>query len=105
MEKDVKELYKGLKNLLSSYRADFKNITGSELNDTETVKKTKELIKKYDGSIINNPLKEAIPYLKNVNNYININDVIRWFNDNDIEYYHMNDLEMYLYYIENNDAI
>jgi hypothetical protein len=105
MEKEINELVKGLKNLLSSYRADFKNITGSDLNDTETVKKTKELIKKYDGSIINNPLKEAIPYLKNVNNYININDVIRWFNDNDIEYYHMNDLEMYLYYIENNDAI
>jgi len=105
MENNVKELYNGLVNLLSSYKADFKNITGSELNDTETVKKTKELIKKYDGSIINNPLKEAIPHLNNVNNFIIFNDVIRWFNDNDIEYYHMNDLEMYLYYIENNDAI
>lgn len=46
-----KELYDALKNLLSSYRADFKNITGSELNDTETVKKTKELLKKYDASL------------------------------------------------------
>jgi hypothetical protein len=105
MEKEINELVKGLENLLSSYRADFKNITGSDLNDTETVKKTKELIKKYEGNIINNPLKEAIPHLKNVNNFIEINEVIRWFDDNDIEYYHMNDIEMYLYYIENNDAI
>lgn len=103
MEKN--ELYKGLENLLSSYKADFKNITGAELNDTETVKITKELLKKYDGSVIRNPLKEAIPYLKTVNNNIVMNDVIRWFNDNDIEYFHMNDLEMICYYIENNDAI
>jgi hypothetical protein len=41
------ELYTGLNNLLSSYRADFKAITGAELNDTETVKQTKELLKKY----------------------------------------------------------
>ena len=47
MEKEINELVKGLENLLSSYKADFKNITGSDLNDTETVKKTKELIKKY----------------------------------------------------------
>ena len=102
---NLNELYKGLENLLSSYKADFKNITGAELNNTETVKKTMELLKKYDGSVINNPLKEAIPYLKIVNNNIEMNDVIRWFNDNDIEYYHMNDLEMICYYIENNDAI
>lgn len=105
MEKEINELYKGLKNLLSSYKADFKNITGSDLNDTETVKKTIELLNKYNGSVINNPLKEAIPYLKTVNNYIIMNDVIRWFNDNDIEYYYMNDLEMISYYIENNDVI
>ena len=102
---NLNELYKGLENLLSSYKADFKNITGAELNDTETVKKTKELLKKYDGSVIRNPLKEAIPYLKTVSNNIVMNDVIRWFNDNDIEYYHMNDIEMICYYIENNDAI
>lgn len=105
MEHKINELVKGLENLLSSYKADFKNITGGDLNDTETVKKTKELVKKYDGSTINNPLKEAIPYLKNVNNFIDFNEVINWFNNNDIEYYFMNDIEMYIYYIENNDAI
>jgi hypothetical protein len=99
------ELYKGLENLLLSYKADFKNITGAELNDTETVIKTNVLLKKYDGSVINNPLKEAIPHLKTVINNITINDVIRWFNDNDIEYFHMNDLEMICYYIENNNVI
>lgn len=105
LEIKANDLYKGLVNLLSSYKADFKDITGAELNDTETVKKTIELLKKYDGSVVNNPLKEAIPHLKNVNNFIEMNNVINWFNENDIEYFHMNDLEMMLYYIENCDAI
>lgn len=47
MENEMKELYAALENLLSSYKADFKNITGSKLNDTETVKKTKYILEKY----------------------------------------------------------
>ena len=38
-------LLRAIKTLLSSYKADFKNITGAELNDTEAVKTAKEIIK------------------------------------------------------------
>ena len=41
-----KELLETLKYLLSSYRADFKLITGSTLNNTEAVKKAVEVINK-----------------------------------------------------------
>lgn len=38
--------------------------------------------------------------LKQVNRTISKQEVIQWFNDNDIEYYDLNDLEMYIKYIE-----
>jgi hypothetical protein len=38
--------------------------------------------------------------LLNINNKINRQDVIQWFNDNDINYYNMSDIEMYLIYID-----
>lgn len=43
---DNKILKEALRYLLQSYRADFKNITGSELNETEAVKQAKEVINK-----------------------------------------------------------
>lgn len=43
-----KELFNALKMLLESYKADFKNITGSSLNDTEAVILAKKTINKYD---------------------------------------------------------
>jgi hypothetical protein len=38
------EALTALKTLLSSYRADFQNITGSELNNTEAVRKAKKVL-------------------------------------------------------------
>jgi len=38
---NLASLAEALEGLLSSYRADFKTITGAELNDTEAVKKAK----------------------------------------------------------------
>jgi ribosomal protein L44E len=40
--------------------------------------------------------------LKKINNRISKEEVIQWFNDNDIEYYLMTDIEMYIMYIEKN---
>ena len=40
------ELLEALESLLSSYAADFKTITGGELNETESVKKAKAAIEK-----------------------------------------------------------
>ncbi len=44
---------------------------------------------------------DCLDCLKKVNNRINRRELIRWFNDNDVDYYNMSDLDMYIYYIEN----
>ncbi len=38
--------------------------------------------------------------LKRINNEINRQDVILWFNENDTDYFHMTDIEMYIQYIQ-----
>ena len=48
MTANEKLLVKGLRDLLSSYKADFKNITGSDLNDTQTVKQTKLILSQFN---------------------------------------------------------
>jgi hypothetical protein len=45
---------------------------------------------------------DCLIYLKKVKNNINRNDLIIWLNENDVDYYHWTDLEMYIYYIEKN---
>jgi hypothetical protein len=45
---------------------------------------------------------DCLKYLKKVKNNINRNDLIIWLNENDVDYYHWTDLEMYIYYIEKN---
>jgi len=39
--------------------------------------------------------------LKNINRTTNWKDVLAWFNENDVDYFGMNDLEMYIKYLEN----
>lgn len=46
-------------------------------------------------------LKDCLEALKLVNNRVTKQDVIQYLNDNDVDYYDWNDLEMYIYYIEN----
>ena len=48
---------------------------------------------------------DCLNSLKKVNYRINMRDVIIWFNENDIDYFNMNDLEMYIYYIEKNAGL
>jgi hypothetical protein len=45
---------------------------------------------------------DCLDSLKKVNNGINRQEVILWFNENDIDYFNMTDLDMYIYYIEKN---
>jgi hypothetical protein len=47
-------------------------------------------------------LKQYLPALKTINSRINKQTVIDYLNTNDIDYIGWNDLEMYIYYIENN---
>jgi len=45
---------------------------------------------------------DCLPYLKKVNSGIAWQTVLQWFNQNDIEYVGMSDLDMYIHYIEKN---
>ena len=45
---------------------------------------------------------DCLDSLKKVNNGIHRQEVILWFNENDIDYFNMTDLEMYILYIEKN---
>lgn len=47
---------------------------------------------------------DCLDSLKKVNNGIHRQEVILWFNENDIDYFNMTDLEMYILYIEKNIA-
>ena len=47
---------------------------------------------------------DCLDSLKKVNNGIYRQEVILWFNENDIDYFNMTDLEMYILYIEKNIA-
>jgi hypothetical protein len=46
---------------------------------------------------------DCIPFLKKVNNGIHRQEVILWFNENNVDYFNMTDLDMYIYYIEKNN--
>ncbi len=45
---------------------------------------------------------DCLESLKKVSNRINRQEVILWFNENDIDYFNMTDIEMYVMYIEKN---
>jgi len=45
---------------------------------------------------------DCLDSLKKVSKGIHRQEVILWFNENDIDYFNMTDLDMYIYYIEKN---
>ena len=48
-------------------------------------------------------LLKDLDSLKKINSEISRQNVIQWFNDNDIDYYYMTDIEMYIQYIQQAD--
>lgn len=47
-------------------------------------------------------LSQYIPLLQKINRQINLNEVILWFNENNVDYIGLNDLEMIIIYIARN---
>ena len=43
--------------------------------------------------------------LKNINQKVNFKEVLGWFNENDIDHFGMNDLEMYIKYLESQSKV
>jgi len=66
----------------------------------KVIKEQDEYENEYDDDT--SDLVECLDCLKQVNNRINRQELIRWFNDNDIDYFTMSDLDMYIYFIEKN---
>ena len=58
--------------------------------------------KSYDSDIDVSELIDCVDALKKVNNRIPRQELFTWFNENDIDYHTMSDLDMYIYYIEKN---
>ena len=56
----------------------------------------------YDSDIDVSELIDCVDALKKVNNRIPRQELFTWFNENDIDYHTMSDLDMYIYYIEKN---
>jgi hypothetical protein len=50
-------------------------------------------------------MKGEVECLKNINQKVNFKEVLGWFNENDIDHFGMNDLEMYIKYLESQSKV
>jgi ribosome assembly protein YihI (activator of Der GTPase) len=72
--------------------------TMTRFDENELLKITNLVMEQLNSEITYDDLE----CLKKINNLINRQEVIQWFNDNDVDYYNMSDIEMYIMYIEKN---
>lgn len=103
--------FEGSAPSFEEFLEEFKNEGDFRKYDLEEVrKKYKELtedpnqMSMFEGIAGDNEqqkLKKYIPILKEINNKIHRQELINWFNENDVDYFNMYDLDMYIYYIEN----
>jgi len=50
---------------------------------------------------ISEDLSKYLPALKELKSKLSLQEVVSWLNDNNVDYYGWSDLDMYIYYIEN----
>jgi ribosome assembly protein YihI (activator of Der GTPase) len=72
--------------------------TMTKFDESELLKMTKLVMEQLSSEIT----YEDLETLKKINSLVNRQEVIQWFNDNDVEYFGMSDIEMYIQYIEKN---
>ena len=72
--------------------------TMTRFDENELLKITNLVMEQLNSEITYDDLE----CLRKINNSINRQEVIQWFNDNDVDYYNMSDIEMYIMYIEQN---
>jgi len=66
------------------------------------LKRYNNFLNEEHGEEISQEIVECLPHLKKVNSEIPWQAVLDWFNQNDVDYYGMRDLDMYIFYIEKN---
>jgi hypothetical protein len=69
-----------------------------KINETELKRITQLVLEELSDDVTFDDLQS----LKKIKNRVQREEVINWFNENDIEYFYMNDMEMYIMYIEKN---
>jgi hypothetical protein len=84
--------------IIEKYNNFYKKYTNMALNEN-IVKKLTNLVME---ELSNEITFEDLETLKKINKFVKKQEVIDWFNENDIEYFDMNDMEMYIMYIEKN---
>lgn len=72
--------------------------TMTRFDENELLKITKLIMEQLSPEIT----YEDLETLKKISSLINKQEVINWFNENDVEYYGMSDIDMYIIYIERN---
>lgn len=72
--------------------------TMTRFDENELLKMTKLVMEQLSPEIT----YEDLETLKKISSLINKQEVINWFNENDVEYYGMSDIDMYIMYIERN---
>lgn len=81
--------------------------TMTKFDEEMKTQKVKEIDLKRITNLVMEELSSEITFedletLKKINKFIKKQEVIDWFNENDIDYYNMDDMEMYIMYIEKN---
>lgn len=72
--------------------------TMTRFDENELLKMTKLVMEQLSSEIT----YEDLETLKKISSLIDKQEVIDWFNENDVDYYNMTDIEMYISYIERN---
>ncbi len=84
--------------IVNQFRKKYLNIDEGKIN-----KKT--IVEGESVNEISYNKENLISALKKVNSIVGRVALLRWFNENDIDYYHMTDMDMYIYYLEHNNEI
>jgi hypothetical protein len=69
-----------------------------KVSENQVIKLTNLMLEELNSEITFSDLE----VLKKINSLVNRQEVIQWFNDNDVDYYNITDIEMYMIYIERN---
>jgi len=97
-EKREPKLGKGNKPTFTKIDEEMKQPKVIKINESQLKNLTQLVIEELNPEIT----FEDLNVLKKINKFIQKQEVIDWFNENNIDYYNMTDLEMYIKYIEKN---
>jgi hypothetical protein len=97
-EKKEPKVGKGNKPTMTKFDEGMKQPKVIKITESELKNLTQLVLEELNSEIT----FEDLSVLKKINNLVQKQEVINWFNENDVDYYTMTDLEMYVMYIENN---